>query len=95
MEKFAPNGCNGNCCERFILPHSYDYMQKSYAACMEARKNPKEKPSARFLKDIEVIGPMLIPLEDGKPVDWDPPTGKKLEHNELRYHYTCKHFDKK
>ena len=87
----APNGCNGTCCERFVLPFSFEEFQKSYELCKATGK--------KRWGQIDIIGPMLIPLDDRKPVDWNPADNKKFGKREdgtpmTHFHYTCKHFDK-
>ena len=67
--------CGGQCCENFYLPRPAEFYWESYEKWLNEGKKEFE--------DIDIIGPMIIPLY---PVDPKKPEGE--------WRYTCKHWDK-
>lgn len=76
----AENGCNGNCCQDFILSYSPAYMET-----LKENGNDDERHTAGMV--------IYLGYYDTDP-DLFPEDHKRYEGNDA-HHYTCKHFDTK
>lgn len=87
------NSCIGSCCERFVLDLSIHKLKKSYEKWYQCKGNFIYRgKEVSIVKDIHLIYPMVIPLDGGKKMDFDPATGEKSSGC---YHYSCKHYNNK
>ena len=70
--------CKSECCKRFTLPESYTTLKKAY------NKWRKSETDESQFEDIDLIFPMLLPLDEGK-------VQKAADYSKF-YTYKCKHL---
>lgn len=75
--------CTGHCCRSFPLPWSPEGLRAALADTVAGRQG---------WEDIEIIQPMVIPIEKAEPAvaECNSPVGKGQDEWWL---YTCRHLD--